>query len=78
MKYYIVSCQLPTNSPGEWSRKRVFRSYKPAKAFLKGFLDEDSVELPQTEWDDGGPNWGILEAWDTGDSIVTLEEIEND
>lgn len=76
-KYYIVTIGMPTNRPGEWSIKKLFRSKKAAKDFVAARLDEDSVELPTTEWDDAGPNWHLIEQWDACDEIITIAEIDN-
>lgn len=79
-KYYIVEHSYPTNHPGTWSYKKVFHARYEAEDYLKSLLDEDSVELPKTEWDDAGPNWEILESWDIGDGdeIITLIVIDNE
>lgn len=77
-KYYIVTQSLPTNRPGEWSKKKVFHTKYEAETYVRSFLDEHSIELPKTEWDDAGPNWKILESWDIGDSIISLEVINNE
>lgn len=78
MIYYIVEIHLPTNGPYSWSKRKIFTDEQEAREFLKSLLDEDSEQLQKTEWDDGGPNWEIVEIWDTQDSIVTLEKIDNE
>lgn len=76
-KYYIVTIEMATNSPGEWSIKKIFRSKKAAKDFVTARLSEYSTELPLTEWDGAGPNWHVIEQWDACDGIITIAEIDN-
>lgn len=79
MKYYLIEIIEPTNRPGTWSRRKIFRSEKQARKFFNKMIkeSEDPIELPATEWDDGGPNWRYMEEFDLGDEVITLAVIDN-
>ena len=80
MKYYIIEMREPTNNPGDWVTKMVFQNKKEAEKVIDELIqDEEEVEeLNDNEWDDQGPNWKRLRTIAIDETVVTLDEVDND
>ena len=78
MKMYMVTICYATNNPGEYSEKYILKNLREAKALVNKEKSEDAELVEPNEWDDAGPNWKNLETWDCCDTMVLLDEIDND
>ena len=80
MKYYIIEMREPTNNPGDWVTKMVFQNKKEAEKVIDELIqDEEEVEeLNDNEWDDQGPNWKRLRTIAIDETVVTIDEVDND
>lgn len=80
MKYYLIEINEPTNRPGQWCHRKIFRSKAKADKYfnevIKGAFEP--LEMPITEWDDGGDNWKIIKTFSLDDGCsICMSEINN-
>lgn len=78
MKYYIIEVRESTNNPGDWVTKIIFDNRQSAEEALNTYIDEDAEVVDDNEWDDKGPNWKRLKTIAVDDTIITLDEVDNE